>query len=139
MINMHLGLSPYYRGSGTNFWPLYNNEPEYIGVTIHKIDPGIDTGSIVHQGQPEVTKDDNQHSLGNKAIAMGTGLMIQALGELAHDKITYHKQTSKGKLYQRKDFKAEHIAKLKSLLDDGLINKYVENQEERKNNVKIIK
>jgi len=26
-INVHLGLSPYYRGSGTNYWPLVNNEP----------------------------------------------------------------------------------------------------------------
>ena len=28
LINIHLGLSPYYRGAGTNFWPLVNGEPE---------------------------------------------------------------------------------------------------------------
>ena len=28
-LNVHLGLSPYYRGSGTNFWPFVNNELEY--------------------------------------------------------------------------------------------------------------
>src|SRR5688572_18397726 len=35
MINIHLGLSPYYRGSGTNFWPLVSREPECVGATIH--------------------------------------------------------------------------------------------------------
>ena len=30
VINIHLGLSPYYRGAGTNFWPLVNREPEYV-------------------------------------------------------------------------------------------------------------
>ena len=35
IINMHLGLSPYYRGSATNFWPLVDNLPECVGVTIH--------------------------------------------------------------------------------------------------------
>ena len=27
-LNVHLGLSPYYRGAGTNIWPLINLEPE---------------------------------------------------------------------------------------------------------------
>ena len=29
IINLHLGLSPYYRGAGTNFFPFVNNQPEY--------------------------------------------------------------------------------------------------------------
>jgi len=48
-LNIHLGLSPYYRGSGTNFWPLVNGEPEYVGVTFMHIDAGVDTGEVIHQ------------------------------------------------------------------------------------------
>ena len=33
IINAHLGLSPYYRGSGTNIFPFVNKEIEYVGVT----------------------------------------------------------------------------------------------------------
>src|ERR1035437_3139353 len=40
-VNMHLGLSPYYRGSGTNFWPFVNGELEYVGATLLHLDPGI--------------------------------------------------------------------------------------------------
>ena len=46
-LNVHLGLSPYYRGSGSNYWPLVNNEPECVGATFMKIDGGIDTGPIL--------------------------------------------------------------------------------------------
>lgn len=49
LVNIHLGLSPYYRGSGTNFWPLYNKEPEYVGVTFHKLTSKIDDGYIYLQ------------------------------------------------------------------------------------------
>jgi phosphoribosylglycinamide formyltransferase-1 len=38
IVNVHLGLSPFYRGSGTNYWPLVNREPElyrcYEGLKI---------------------------------------------------------------------------------------------------------
>ena len=50
ILNLHLGISPYYRGSGTNYFPFVNNEPEYAGCTFMYLDHGIDTGEIIHQG-----------------------------------------------------------------------------------------
>ena len=35
-INLHLGLSPWYRGSATLFWPFYFMQPQYVGVTFHQ-------------------------------------------------------------------------------------------------------
>ena len=67
-INIHLGLSPYYRGSATNFWPLVNNEPQFLGVSFLKIDDGVDTGSIIHQIRPDLQSKDNVHDIGNKLI-----------------------------------------------------------------------
>ena len=43
-INIHTGITPNYRGSKSEFWALYNNQPELVGYTIHCIDQGIDTG-----------------------------------------------------------------------------------------------
>ena len=48
-FNLHLGLSPRYRGSATLFWPFYFLEPQFAGCTIHKIDNYIDSGNIYHQ------------------------------------------------------------------------------------------
>ena len=53
-LNVHLGLSPYYRGSGTNVWPMINRELEYVGATFMYIDAGIDTGNIIHQIRPKI-------------------------------------------------------------------------------------
>lgn len=139
IINMHLGLSPYYRGSGTNFWPLHNREPEYVGVTIHKIDIGIDTGEIVHQGRPVIEKGDNQHVIGNKTIEVGTGLMIQAIKEFKEGSLKSFPQTGKGKLYQRKDFKISHIKNPKTLMEGGMIDDYVERNAKAPIEVVIVK
>ena len=39
-INIHMGLSPYYRGSSCNFWALYDNNAGYVGATIHLLGKG---------------------------------------------------------------------------------------------------
>ena len=51
ILNLHLGISPYYKGSGTNYFPLVNNEPQYVGATfmfLDKRDPtrGLRSGSL---------------------------------------------------------------------------------------------
>ena len=68
IINVHLGISPYYRGAGTNFHALVNNEFHFFGYTIMYIDKGIDTGEIIHQGRAEFINDDTPHTIGNRLI-----------------------------------------------------------------------
>lgn len=48
-LNAHSSLLPKYRGSASEFWMLYNNEPQYAGITVHWVDPGLDTGDIFLQ------------------------------------------------------------------------------------------
>lgn len=127
IINMHLGLSPYYRGSGTNFWALYNKEPQCVGVTIHYLDKNIDSGEIIVQGRPLIVIDDTPHSIGNKTIAAGVNLMIKLLKEIEQGKeIKSQKQDlSSGKLYKFKDCEPAHIIELVEKWDNGLIRDYV--------------
>jgi len=51
-LNIHMGLSPYYRGSSCNFWALYDNRPEYVGATIHLLSEGLDSGPILYHVVP---------------------------------------------------------------------------------------
>jgi methionyl-tRNA formyltransferase len=46
-LNLHPGLLPYNRGANPNVWSIVDGTP--AGVTIHRIDEGIDTGDIVAQ------------------------------------------------------------------------------------------
>jgi methionyl-tRNA formyltransferase len=44
-INPHYGLLPRYRGMNVTEWSIYHDDP--VGVTVHAVDPGIDTGDIL--------------------------------------------------------------------------------------------
>lgn len=52
-INIHMGLSPFYRGSSCNFWALYDKKPEYVGSTIHYLSKGLDSGNIISHCLPD--------------------------------------------------------------------------------------
>ena len=46
-LNLHISLLPWNRGAHPNFWAFYDKTPH--GVSIHKIDRGVDTGEILIQ------------------------------------------------------------------------------------------
>jgi methionyl-tRNA formyltransferase len=48
LFNIHFSALPRYRGVFTSIWPILNGERE-SGVTLHRIDPGVDSGAIVAQ------------------------------------------------------------------------------------------
>ena len=51
-INIHMGVSPWYRGSSTNFWAMYDRRPEYVGATIHLLSRGLDSGDVFFHAFP---------------------------------------------------------------------------------------
>lgn len=57
-LNIHMGLSPYYRGSSCNFWALYDNNPHYVGATIHLLSKGLDSGPILYHAIPKIENYD---------------------------------------------------------------------------------
>ena len=70
IVNLHGGLSPEYRGADCTFWALYNGEPEKVGCTLHWIDAGIDTGSLIAHVSPEVLR---RRRRADAVLARGAG------------------------------------------------------------------
>lgn len=58
LFNFHFSLLPKYRGCHTNFFQMYNGE-KFSGVSLHKIDEGIDTGPIIDQIKFSINKNSN--------------------------------------------------------------------------------
>lgn len=87
IVNMHTGISPRYRGADTTFWPIYNDEPEWIGVTVHMLDEGIDTGAILRIGRPELDVGDDFDSVFAKTVAAGAPLYVEALRAIVESSI----------------------------------------------------
>lgn len=59
VINMHAGITPRYRGVHGGYWALAEQHPEWVGTTVHLVDPGIDTGGILAQTTFDVTGKDS--------------------------------------------------------------------------------
>lgn len=99
-LNLHWGLSPYYRGTHCTEWALLNWDPFNIGVTIHKLTHQIDGGGIAAQQRAQVTASDTVHSLNLQLTVIGTELMSRILMRLDDGSpLAFHQQdTSKGYL-----------------------------------------
>jgi methionyl-tRNA formyltransferase len=139
IINLHLGLSPYYRGSGTNFWPLVNREPECVGATIHLAVLKVDAGAILAQVRPEPERADTAHELGTKTIISGFDAMARVVEAYLDGLIEPQAQdTSKGKVYRRKDFNAESTLKMWRNFQTGMMNEYIANLKERRQRYPIL-
>lgn len=81
-INMHMGITPKYRGVHGGYWALVENDREHCGVTVHKVDKGVDTGKILYQAVIEVTPQDNLYTYQYLQAAAGVKLELQALKDL---------------------------------------------------------
>lgn len=140
MINMHLGLSPYYRGTATNFYPLLNGEPEYVGVTIHMIDAGIDTGPIIRHARADITPDDMPHTLGCKTINAGIEAMIMSLHEYESGRLNpvLQWQEPQGRLYMRRDYHPTQVVNLYDLIDEGLFTDYATRKTDVQDDMKLV-
>lgn len=132
-INVHLGLSPYYRGSGTNFWPFVNGEPEFIGVTFMHIDSGIDTGKIIHQIRARIHPWDSMHTIGNRLIADAAetceSLLIHS-GSLEEIPEGYFPELAE-KYYRNKDFDEQSVNQAYENFAKGMLPAYLDTLEER--------
>ncbi len=92
IINLHPGFAPQYRGRYGSFWPIYNKEPELVGTTIHFLDEGIDTGSILLQQQVDFNPDDTLRAITYRQHKIGGDLMVKCLQQFERFAASaYHK------------------------------------------------
>ncbi len=132
MINIHLGLSPYYRGTGTNFWPLVDRCPECVGATIHLAVLSVDAGAILRQVRPSAITTDGAHELGTKTIMAAVAALPSVVEQYAAGEIEPQKQDlSIGKVFRRKDFNPGAVRALWDQLSSGMMEEYLASQEVR--------
>lgn len=128
-LNVHLGLSPYYRGSGTNVWPLVNLEPDMVGASFMYIDAGIDTGKIIHQIRADVYLGDSPHTIGNRLIRKMTSTYADIICNFSN--LESEKQpVSEGKLYYKRDFTAASCKQLYLNFSQSMIENYLNSSKQ---------
>jgi len=125
-VNLHGGLSPWYKGVATLFWPFYFLQPNYAGSTFHIISSEVDAGDIIHQVKPKLELDDGIHDVGCKTIVESTDHMLKLLEIFQKNgKWNLYKQNEVGKTFRNKDFRPEHLRIIYELFDDDIVKHYI--------------
>ncbi len=128
-INIHGGLSPWYKGIITHFWPSYNLEPELTGMTFHMLTKKIDAGSIVHQTKADLVSGDGLHMLAGRVVDK----FIKELKEIVPKIIENQKpligvdQKTNGRLWLGKMWRPEHLLLIYKHFEDRIVDFCLEN------------
>ncbi len=101
LFNIHFSLLPQYKGMYTSIMPILNNE-KYTGVTLHKIDKGIDTGDIIAQIKFKIDHDDNSRDLYFKYLEFGINLVKRNINNLLKQKFSTIQQNKYTSSYYSK-------------------------------------
>jgi methionyl-tRNA formyltransferase len=80
-INVHASLLPKYRGAAPIQWAITNGERR-TGITIIKMDEGMDTGDILLAQEVKIGADDTAQSLHDTLAQVGANLIIKAMDQL---------------------------------------------------------
>ena len=134
-------MSPYYRGSGTNFWPFYFEELEFVGATFMYLDQGIDTGKIIHQIRARIYENDNLHIIGNRLISDAIIIYKELIKNFknVHNIVQNDPPKTNGRFMRKKDFSENALIKVKFNLKNHMIKKYLDTKSQRVKKALILK
>lgn len=79
-LNAHPGLLPELRGSSSVAWAIYLDLP--VGVTVHLVDAGIDTGPILRRRRLRVHRGDAYEQLVRRVLTLAGQLMAEVLSSV---------------------------------------------------------
>ena len=109
-LNVHASLLPRWRGAAPIQRALLAGDRE-TGVTIIRMDSGLDTGPVLARRSLPIGDDDDAQSLHDKLAALGSDLMLNVLNDLAAGPARPEPQSDAGATY------AEKIRNHEAMLD----------------------
>jgi methionyl-tRNA formyltransferase len=85
-LNVHTSLLPRYRGAAPIQWAIADGETR-TGVTIMKMDAGMDTGAILAQRPTPISPEDDSASLHDRLAQLGADLLVETIPDYVKGKI----------------------------------------------------
>jgi len=108
-LNVHTSLLPQYRGAAPIQWSIAHGDSE-TGVTIMKMDAGMDTGAILTQRRTPITPEDNGATLHDRLALLGAELLLATIPGYVAGEIVPRPQPAEGVTYAPKIKKTDgHI------------------------------
>ncbi len=125
-INLHLGLSPWYKGGATLFWPFYHLEPQFCGSTLHQITKQADAGEIIHQCVPKLLPGDTIHDVGARCVVKARDELSKVFGHWNVEKgFEGIVQKTSGRNWRGVDFHPSQLRVIYDLYQDRIVDSYL--------------
>jgi methionyl-tRNA formyltransferase len=100
-LNVHASLLPRHRGAAPIQWAILEDDTE-TGVTIMKIDAGLDTGAVLTTAATPIAPADNAQTLHDRLAALGADLLVRTIPDYVAGRVTPRPQPAEGVTYARK-------------------------------------
>jgi len=107
-LNVHASLLPKHRGAAPIQWAILNEDLE-TGVTIMRVDAGLDTGDILTMEKTAILDSDNAQTLHDRLAMMGSRLLLQTIPDYISGRIKPRPQPSDQASYARKITKQDGL------------------------------
>lgn len=107
-LNVHTSLLPKYRGAAPIQWAILNGDA-LTGVTIMRMDAGLDTGDILTQSTTPISAEDTSQTLHDRLAALGADLLVPTVRDWIAGKRTPRPQPAEGATYARKITKEDGL------------------------------
>jgi methionyl-tRNA formyltransferase len=105
-LNVHASLLPKYRGAAPIQQAILDDEAK-TGITIMKMDEGLDTGGILTQEATAITDEDDAPSLHDRLARIGADLLVRTIPDYVGGRIVPRQQPEDGASYARKIVKED--------------------------------
>ncbi len=99
-VNVHASLLPRWRGAAPIQYTLLDGDP-VSGVTIMRMDRGIDTGPVLSQQPLDVRPNDTAESLSERLAQVGARLLLETLPGYLEGEIVPQPQGEEGATYAK--------------------------------------
>ena len=126
-FNLHGGISPWYRGSITHFWPSYFLEPQMTGMTLHQLTKDLDAGGIVHQNSGVLERGDGIHDLSCRTLKSFITELPFVINKILKDDFQLSTQKSSGKLWLNSDWRPEHLKLVYEYFNNKIVDYVLDN------------
>ena len=130
-LNMHTGVSPFYRGADCAFWPLFNRDLNMLGATVHDCTSDVDGGGIHAVRRVKLEENDNLFSVFFRTVKEGAEIYLETVQRFVINGVS---QGMKQDFDQGREYRAVmkswwKVLQVKRMIRNGLIRKFVTNSE----------
>ena len=139
LINIHGGISPYFKGSSTLLYALALCQPELLGMTVHEIDSGIDSGDIYCHLLPNLELGMTPTQMFAACQKILVEKISKVISDILCEKLKSSRQGKYGRTFMERDYREAILKIIYEMYKKGVYDESINNLETLRKKYKLKK